>query len=58
MSEERSDLFEGGRRDEPPFELVLRGYDKRQVLEYVMRVEQDFARLVTDRDAANSELDA
>lgn len=63
MSEPSSgDLFSSGssgdRRDDPPFELVLRGYDKRQVLEYVMRVEQDFATLVTDRDSAYSELDA
>jgi cell division septum initiation protein DivIVA len=36
----------------PTFEVALRGYDKRQVDQYVLRTDSEIARLAAERQRA------
>jgi DivIVA domain-containing protein len=47
-----------GGTHEPPFELVLRGYDRRQVDAFLARIDVDLGTLAQDRDAAYAQLSA
>ena len=47
-----------GDPDEAPFERVLRGFDMRQVLAYMAKVQQVEAELIAERDAAYGEAEA
>src|SRR4051812_21986997 len=57
--EDGYDLFhlnDGPRQ--PAFDVVLRGYDRRQVEEAIAAVDANLAALVQDRDAAYSQAQA
>jgi cell division septum initiation protein DivIVA len=52
--EQSTDLIPLLGENDPQFDLVLRGYDRRQVEEYVARAEADLADLQAAKDAAQA----
>src|SRR5262245_17805681 len=46
----------GGGPNEPNFETVLRGYDRRQVDKYLKQIELEIAALAGERDEAYAQL--
>jgi DivIVA domain-containing protein len=48
----RSDMYPMLNDDDPHFDLALRGYDKRQVDDYLTRIEADLVDIQAARDAA------
>ena len=54
------DLFalSGGVATEPSFEIAIRGYDRKQVNQYVTNVEAEVAALAAEREQAYAQIQA